>query len=96
MKKPKIWNSETVERDILEYINNRADLKSRPPLTVELLKTFPGCENYTQEVAEFKLRCYDVLIPILRDFNPHVKIISIDNQQVVNCINENETKKIAA
>jgi hypothetical protein len=96
MNKPNIWNPETIENDILEYINSRADLKSRLPLTVELLKTFPGCENYTQEEAEFKLRCYDVIIPLLRDFNPPAKIISIDNQQVVNCINKNEPLKIAA
>jgi len=96
MNKPNIWNPETIENDILEYINSRADLKSRLPLTVELLKTFPGCENYTQEEAEFKLRCYDVIIPILRDFTPPAKIVSIDNQQVVNCTNKNEPLKIAA
>lgn len=96
MIKPTIWNPETMEEDVIAYINRRADLRSRPPLTIELLKTFPGCENYTDEGAAFKLKCYDVIVPILRDLKMPVKIISIDNQQVVNCDNENEPQKLAA
>ena len=96
MKKTKIWQSENIADEIKDYIVNRADLKSRPPLTVHLLKTFPGCENYTDEEAEFKLKCYAVIIPILADLKPPEKIISIDNQQVVNCIHKIEPLKIAA
>jgi hypothetical protein len=67
MKKTKIWKSDNVAKEIEEYINGRADLKSRPPLTIELLKTFPGCENYTDEEAAFHLKCFDTLCPILMD-----------------------------
>ena len=96
MKKTKIWLSDNIANEIKEYIGNRADLKSRPPLTVQLLKTFPGCENYSDEVAEFKLKCYAVIIPIIADFQQDKKIILIDNQQVENCNQEIEPLKIAA
>ena len=86
MKKAKLWTSKNIANEIENYLIKRTDLKSRPPLTIELLKTFPGCENYTEEEAEFKLKSFAAIIPILRDFTPPIKIISIDNQQVVNLL----------
>lgn len=95
MKKTKLWTSKNIAYEIADYLTKRTDLKSRPPLTVELLKTFPGCGNYTQEEAEFKLKNYAAIIPILKDFTPPIKIISIDNQQVVNCTQDLQIKKAA-
>jgi hypothetical protein len=67
MQKTKIWNPDNIAEEIKEYIEGRKDLKKRPPLTVELLKTFSGCENYTHEEAAFKLKCYETICPILND-----------------------------
>lgn len=96
MKKTNLWTSNNIANEIEDYIANKGHLKSRPPLTTELLKTFPGCEHYTQEEAEFKLKSYAVIIPILRDFTLSTKIISIDNQQVVTCCQDLQEFKNAA
>jgi hypothetical protein len=96
MQKPKIWKSHNIVDEIKNYIEGRTDLKSRPPLTIELMKTFPGCENYTDEEAEFVMKSLNELVPILSDLKLSAKIISIDNQQVVNCNGETELLKIAA
>jgi hypothetical protein len=60
------------------------------------MKTFPGCENYSNEEADFILKSIHELTPILTNLTLPKKIILIDNQQVVNCNNENEPLKIAA
>jgi hypothetical protein len=96
MTKSKLWKSDDLATEIKNYIESRADLKSWPPLTPALLKTFPGFENHTDEAAEYTLKCYETLLPVLVAYNPEVKIILIDNQQVVNCIQEIEPLKIAA
>ncbi len=63
------------------------------PLTLELLKTFPGCEDYTEQQALEIIHSLEKLSAICYNIVNAEKIHSIDNQQVVYL---NNKKNIAA
>lgn len=63
------------------------------PLSPEVLKTFPGCEDYTEIQALEIIRSLEKLAAICYSINNTEKIHSIDNQQVVYL---NNKKNIAA
>jgi hypothetical protein len=63
------------------------------PLSPELLKTFPGCEDYTELQALEIIRSLEKLCSICYSIASTEKIHTIDNQQVVYL---NNKKNIAA
>ncbi len=63
------------------------------PLTPELLKTFPGCEDYTEQKALEIIHSLEKLSAICYNIVNAEKIYSIDNQQVVYL---NNKKNVAA
>ena len=63
------------------------------PLTPELLKTFSGCEDYSELHALEIIRSLEILSIICYNISNTEKIHSIDNQQVVYL---NNKKNIAA
>lgn len=71
-------------------INNNKDLLIG--ITAEKLKTFKGCENYTDEEAAIAVDTLNQLAIILLEM-PLEKIYSIDNQLVISLREEN--KKVA-
>ena len=62
------------------------------PLTPELLKTFPGCENYSESQALDIIRSLEKLAAVCYIIANNEKIYSIDNQHIVYL----KTKNIAA
>ena len=83
-------------RTVNLHINPKDFDKINPeekPLTPELLKTFPGCEDYTEQQAQEIIHTLEKLSAICYNITCAEKIHSIDNQQVVYLNNE---KNIAA
>ena len=63
--------------------------------TPEWLRSFKGCENYTDNEALDILNTLDVFATILLETASKI-ITNIDNQQVVSLISQNEPIKLAA
>ena len=83
-------------RTVNLHINPKDFDKINPeekPLTPELLKTFPGCEDYTEQQAQEIIHSLEKLSAICYNIVNVEKIHSIDNQQVVYL---NNKKNIAA
>ena len=60
-------------------------------LTPEKLRSFSGCEHYTDEEALGIIQSLEMLSVIIFE-NAEIKSICIDNQQVVNSKDKTETK----
>lgn len=66
------------------------------PLTPEILKTFPGCKDYTDHEALEIVHTLEKLSAICYGIVNTEKIYLIDNQQVVYLNSQTNTKTIAA
>lgn len=68
------------------------------PLTISVLKSFEGCNHYTDEEAAILVESIRKIAAILYDLQGINKSISIDNQQPISLNNNknNKTQKIAA
>lgn len=57
---------------------------NQEPLTIERLRSYPGCESYTDEQAKDILNLLNELATIILEISPSKNIICIDNQYIVN------------
>jgi hypothetical protein len=76
--------------DLIAYL--KQSNPSRKPVSIDRLRTYPGCENYTDEQAEEILKLLHELAIIILETNPSKNSICIDNQQVVY-LNKQTDKK---
>lgn len=72
------------ENDILKLIN-----PDKVPLTVEILRTFSGCENYTDEEAENVVRSIEVLARVA--FHVRAKLLKKQSENFGNFNEENQS-----
>ncbi|WP_207515047.1 hypothetical protein [Longitalea luteola] len=66
----------------------------RESLTPEKVRSFSGCQNYTDEEANGIIQSLEMLAVIIFE-NAETKSICIDNQQDVNLNDKLETKVIS-
>ena len=85
-------NNASIEKDIFD-INTKNE-----PLTISILKSFEGCEHYTDEEAMEIVESIRKLAIILYDLQEINKSISIDNQQTISLDRNknNNPQKLAA
>ena len=76
-------------------------------LTIEKLRSYPGCENYTDDQATSIIQTLEQFALILFEIAHQKESICIENQQVVYCVQDkqqpdtipidiNKTKTVAA
>lgn len=68
--------------------------KPTAPLTVEMLRQYPGCEHYTDQEAEELIHSITQLAVILLETLTQCKIHLIDNQQDVSLNEEQKDEKV--
>jgi hypothetical protein len=74
--------------DCISFAENVNSAKQ--PLTIEMLRSFPGCEHYTDEEAASIIQTIEQLSLILFECMPNS--ICIDNEQVVYLEQERRLK----
>lgn len=67
---------------------------NKKPMTIERLRSYPGCEKYTDEEAGDIIQLLSELAVIVLEHVAHKKSTCIDNQQVVYLNSEIGVKKI--
>lgn len=65
-------------------------------MTVEELRKFPGCENYTDEEAVDIIQTLEKLAVFLFEFTGRENVIIIDNQLIISEEEKIKTSKLAA
>lgn len=68
--------------------------KPTDPLTAEKLRTFPGCEHYSDQEAEELINSIMQLTVFLLETLTQSKIHLIDNQQIVYLNEEQNDEKV--
>ena len=68
--------------------------KQTDTLTTEKLKSFPGCEEYSDAEATDIVHSLELLANVLYGFHTNLQNVSIDNQQVVYLEQENDLNLI--
>lgn len=80
-----------------EFIKKAYELNpNKDPLTIEKLKAFTGCEDYTDEEAAGIMQTLENLSAILFESNFPNNSICNDNQRVVYLDNDANTSNHAA
>lgn len=69
---------------------------SDKPLTPEILRTFPGCEHYSDTEATAIIKSLEKLSAICHQITKVKEINIIDNQQIVYLNPQEQTKTKAA
>lgn len=69
---------------------------SAKPLTPEILRSFPGCEHYSETEADAIIKTLEKLSAVCHQIIKAKEINTIDNQQVVYLNIEKQTKLKAA
>lgn len=77
-----------IDRNEIKFSNNKKD--------VEWLRSFKGCEHYTDDEAVKIVQSLERLANILFDFTCEQNGILIDNQLVITSNSENNELKTAA
>ena len=74
----------------LEKINHK-----KVPLTIERLRSYPGCEKYTEEEAEDIIQLLNELARIILEHVAYKNSICVDNQYIVYLNPETSAKQIS-
>lgn len=82
------------DNDLITYL--RQSNPSQKPICIDRLRSYPGCENYSDEEAESIIKLLNELATIVLEMTPAKKMICIDNQQVVNSQKKTGCKTISA
>ncbi len=76
-------NNDNPIETLLHQIN-----PNKTSLTPDVLKTFSGCENYTDEQAKLIIETLEKMSAIFYELISNEKINVIDNQQIIYLKNE--------
>lgn len=78
--------------DLITYLKKNNPDKN--PMNIDRLRSYPGCENYTDQQAEDILKLLNELATIILEVTPPKNNYCIDNQYFVNSYSQSGSKTI--